>query len=1042
MHDWKNMQLKISKFYSEFITLKLERTRGIAQARLQSGCFPMKRQLTLLFVLFTLVFGSFSIVYKTLPSVKATYVEGVITQDTLWTLVDSPIVLSNNVTVNPGVTLTIEPGVEVMFGGDFSLIVNGAIVANGTEERNILFATNEPSGTVAWQTIDVNSTQPSLFINCIIENATNALTLDGGSLDVESSVISSNSESGIALNGGALTVQNSELVNNTLSAINVTGGNPVSIENNLVDSNGNGVVIAGGDQVNVNNNVITSNGNGLLITGQLNGTTNITQNEISSSQQNGILLEADTLGNTVITGNNVTSNNCGLFISANVSTYITGNYFLNNTVGIEYDGYANHQIYFNDIYDNGQGVELAPTYTGTVNAAQNYWGQASGPEHDSLNPYGQGNSVGGNGTNLVFIPWLTHSFTYNDLAPTAVLWTDKLLVAPGQPVTFVGTDSQAGGSVYQYFFDFNDTTNSGWTTLSLFNHSYSSLGTYIASLIVQDDFGNISAPAFTTVTVANLPELGASVTLGSSTVAYNGQTSVTVYVSAGGTAAAYANVTLLSVRGGSFSPQSGLTDANGYFTANYTAPNVTEITDVRIIARASMNGYADGSDYAYITVLPPLNVQVIPAPSTIMSEETTALTVYVTDASGEPVTAANLALSCSNGTLSANAGTTDSTGSATFTLTAPQTLSQINITVTASASKLQYAGGRGQVVISVEPLELAMEVTSSPDVILSEGTASITARVTFDSNPVANATVTMTSNAGGNFSTATQLTDLTGTSSFAFTAPQTTLSQGTNVTITATAALSGYVSAESQTVVAIMPKVLSVSIASDSPITYSEGKSNVVVQVGFENTPIQGANVTITALNGSFAETTGVTDEFGNVTFAFTAPVVNAATDLTFSATASETGYLENTGQLNITVNPRTFGFQTTPVTLTSGQAETVSIHVTCKEDATSVAGATVTISYGHAGPLTNVTDSTGTCTFSVTAPLSVDTLNITVTLAKSGYQQTQSKVTLLVAPAEQGFPLLTVLLVAIPIVCAVIVLVLIKTKLIVVSTGEGTEGQ
>jgi len=1002
----------------------------------------MKKQFTLLLILFTIVFGSLSIVYKIPLIAKATYVEGVITQDTIWTLVDSPFVLSNNVTVNQGATLTIEPGVYVRFGGDFSLIVNGRIVANGTAERNIHFTTNDPSSTVAWETIEINGTQPSLFINCIIEGARNAVTLDNGSLDIQNSVIRSNSENGITLNGGALTIQNSELANDSLSAINVAGGDLVSIENNIIDSNGNGVLIAGGDQVDVHNNVIASNGNGLLITGQLNGTTDIRQNEISSSKQNGILLEADTLGNTVITENNITSNNCGLFISANASTYITGNYISNNTVGIQYDGFTNHQVYFNDIYENGQGVGLTPSYNGTVNAAHNYWGQKTGPKHDSLNPYGRGNSVGGDGTNLVFIPFLTHPFAYNNVPPTAVLWTDKLLLAPGQAVMFVGTDSQDDGSVYQYFFDFNDTGNSGWTALSLFNHSYSSTGTYFASLTVEDDFGSRSAPAFTTVTVANLPQLEASVTLSNSTVAYNGQASVTVYVLAGGSGAAYANVTLLSVRGGSFSPQSGLTDANGYFTANFTAPNVTETTDVRIIARASMNGYADGSDYEYIRVFAPLRVQVIPVPSTIRSEETTALTVTVTDDSGEPVTGANLTLSCSSGTLSASAGTTDSNGSAAFTLTAPLTLSQVNITVTVTASKLQYADGQGEAIVSVEPRRLALEVTSSPDVILSEETATITARVTFDSNPVVNATVTVTSDVGGNFSAATQLTDTTGTSTFAFTAPLALSSDGLNATITATAAKSGYVDAESSAVVVIKPKVLSVNIISDSPITYSEGKSNVVVHVEYENTSMQEANVTITATHGSFAETTGMTDGSGNVTFAFTAPLVNAATDLTFSATSSKTGYLDNTGQLNITVNPRTFGFQTTPVTLRSGQTETVSIHVTCKEDATSVAGATVTISYGYGGPLTNVTDSTGTCTFIITAPQApTDELNVTVMLAKSGYQQRQSNVTLNVASEEQGFPLITVLLVAIPIVAAVIVLVLIKLKLIVVSTNEETEG-
>ena len=1006
----------------------------------------------LLLLLFTIIFGSFSIAYKTLLTARATYVQGAITQDTIWTLVDSPFVLSNNVTVNPGATLTIEPGVEVMFGENFSLIVDGTIVADGTPERNILFTTNDPSGIMAWGTIEIDGTQPSSFVNCIVENGTNGITVNSGVLDVENSVIRSNSENGITMNGGTLTVQNSDLANNSLSAttnntfsaINIAGGNLASVENDTIDSNGNGVLIAGGSQVNVYNNVFTSNGNGLLITGQLNGTTNISQNEISSSTQNGILLEAETLGNTEITANNVTANSCGLYISANVSTYITGNYISNNTVGIQYDGTANHRVYFNDIFGNGQGVELAPTYTGTVNATYNYWGQENGPQQESLNPYGEGNSVGGNGTNLLFLPWLMHSFTYNNLPPTAVLWTDKLLVAPSEPVMFVGTESYAGGSVYQYLFNFGDGGNSGWTTLSLFNHSYSSPGTYVASLTVQDDFGNMSAPTFTTVTVAALPQLSDSVIVTNSTVAYNGQTSVTVYVSAGGSAAAYANVTMLSVRGGSFSPQSGLTDANGYFTANFTAPNVKETTDVRIIARASMDGSADGSAYTYVKVLPPLIVQVIPVPSTITSEEVAALNVYVTDNSGQPVTGANLTLSCTNGTLSANTGTTDATGSAAFTLTTPLTLSELNITVTVTASEPEYAGGQGETIVTVEPRELALEVTSSPDVILSEETTTITAVVTFDANPVANAMVTVTSDVGGNFSTVTQLTDATGTSTFGFTAPQTSSSEGLNATITATAVMSGYEDGESQTVVMIMPKVLSVSIIPESPITYSYGNSNVTVHVGYGGTPIQGANVTITAANGTFAQPTGVTDSFGNVTFAFTAPTVNAAINITFSATASETGYLGSTGQLNITVNPRTFSFQAAPAVLTAGRTNKVTVHVTCKEDDTSVAGATVTISYGYGGPLTNVTDSTGTCTFIVTAPQApTHTMNISVTLSRSGYQTTQASMTLNVAPGGgQGFPLLTVLLILIPIVAVVVVLVLIKMKLIVVSSNEETERQ
>jgi hypothetical protein len=319
----------------------------------------------------------------------------------------------------------------------------------------------------------------------------------------------------------------------------------------------------------------------------------------------------------------------------------------------------------------------------------------------------------------------------------------------------------------------------------------------------------------------------------------------------------------------------------------------------------------------------------------------------------------------------------------------------------------------------------------------------ITALVTSDSNPVANATVTVTSDSGGNFSTSALLTDLTGTASFDFTAPQTSSNNGINVTITATATKSKFVDTVSNTVVMIKPKVLLVSIIPDSSITYSQGKSNVVVHVGYGNTSIQGSNVTIAASSGSFSQATGATDSSGNVTFAFTAPVAQETTNVTFSATASKKGYLESTGQTNITVNPRTFDFQITPVTLNAGQAETLSVYATCKEDGTSVAGATVTISYGYAGPLTNVTDATGTCTFMINVPqVSTDMLNMTVTLSKTGYQQKQSNIVLNVAPQQQGFPLITVLLIAIPMLAAVIVLVLIKMKLIVISTREEAEGQ
>jgi hypothetical protein len=320
----------------------------------------MKRQISLLIILSTILFSSFSILYKTVPAVHATYVEGSITKDTIWTLVDSPFILSNNVTVNPSVTLTIEPGVQVRFGGEFSLNVDGNIVAEGTEEKKILFTTNDPTQEILWQTISISGNQPSSFINCIIERGTNGTTVEGGLLNVEKTIIRSNLQNGIAVISGTLTMQNSEIVNNNETAINIGGGN----------------------QVNIHNNRIESNGNGIMLTGQLSGTISIIQNQISHNSGNGIALEAEFFLNTAIAENTINGNGYGFLVAANTSTYISRNYVSNNTVGFYYATGNFHRAQFNDIYENGIGMDLDSASTVFVDATRNYWGAYMGPEHD------------------------------------------------------------------------------------------------------------------------------------------------------------------------------------------------------------------------------------------------------------------------------------------------------------------------------------------------------------------------------------------------------------------------------------------------------------------------------------------------------------------------------------------------------------------------------------------------------------------------------------------------------------------------------------
>ena len=92
-----------------------------------------------------MVFTAFGVVLPLFASENAegtTFGYRVITSSETWTFENSPYYLNGHIVVSSGVTLTIEPLVNVYFNGTYFIYVEGTLNAIGTSSANILFDNN------------------------------------------------------------------------------------------------------------------------------------------------------------------------------------------------------------------------------------------------------------------------------------------------------------------------------------------------------------------------------------------------------------------------------------------------------------------------------------------------------------------------------------------------------------------------------------------------------------------------------------------------------------------------------------------------------------------------------------------------------------------------------------------------------------------------------------------------------------------------------------------------------------------------------------
>jgi len=345
---------------------------------------------------------------------------GTLTENTVW---NEDILVTGNVIVPAGITLTIEPGVTVLFSAADTpnLQIKGTLTAVGTPAQPIFFTSDaEIPDSGDWDGIKIFKDSPNAHLAyCGVQYAEHAIYFY-------------NHTSGAGLSSGIVdhcNIQNNE---SGIRVLNRPGiGSPngtlttlITMTHNLIQNNhlGVGIVASTGDKNSydasfIANNRIEQNNTGLYLMGNHWGTDNV---EIRTEVRNNIIRDNNSQNmyftiknrNVVVAPiieNNLFNNtsvmtNTHLLI-AGVSEYsgwtrafsptIRFNTFANAAYGIETTA-ARNDLLVSPVIDHNIFYDISEyainnTTDDTISVEQNYWG-TNEAEWDS----GAGSMVSGN----------------------------------------------------------------------------------------------------------------------------------------------------------------------------------------------------------------------------------------------------------------------------------------------------------------------------------------------------------------------------------------------------------------------------------------------------------------------------------------------------------------------------------------------------------------------------------------------------------------------------------------------------------------------
>jgi parallel beta-helix repeat protein len=188
----------------------------------------------------------------------------------------------------------------------------------------------------------------------------------------------------------------------------------------------------------------------------------------------------------------------GIYLCDSNNNTVTNNFLHDNNYGIglwhPVRSLENNYINYNNITGNtGYGIRNYDTIP--IDARFNWWGDASGPYHETSwmymgSPYGPHYGLGDNVTDYVlYYPWLSEPSGPPVEPPTASFVPSTNRARINEIITFDASSSMPnGGYITNYIWDFGDG-NVASTSDPMITHSYDAQGTYNVSLTVEDNEG-------------------------------------------------------------------------------------------------------------------------------------------------------------------------------------------------------------------------------------------------------------------------------------------------------------------------------------------------------------------------------------------------------------------------------------------------------------------------------------------------------------------------------------------------------------------------